>query len=79
MALRNSSLIATGRYIGEGFDLQRLDTLFLALPKAWKGTFSHYAGRTQCDAKATQEATVCGEPDSSLPVVERTSLKCKEC
>ncbi len=79
MALRNSSLIATGKYIGEDFDLQRLDTLFLALPKAWKGTLSHYAGRIQCDAEATQEATVYGEPDNSLPVVDRMSLKCKEC
>jgi hypothetical protein len=33
-------LIATGRYIGEGFDDARLDTLFLAMPVAWKGTLA---------------------------------------
>ena len=30
-------IIATGRYLGEGFDDARLDTLFLTMPIAWKG------------------------------------------
>ncbi|HCF50979.1 MAG TPA: hypothetical protein DER60_11910 [Syntrophomonas sp.] len=38
-------VIATGRYIGEGFDDSRLDTLFLVMPIAWKGTLHQYAGR----------------------------------
>jgi len=38
-------IIATGRYLGEGFDDARLDTLFLALPVSWRGTLSQYAGR----------------------------------
>ena len=38
-------LIATGRYIGEGFDDARLDTLFLVMPISWRGTLQQYAGR----------------------------------
>ena len=37
-------IIATGRYLGEGFDDDRLDTLFLALPVSWRGTIVQYAG-----------------------------------
>ena len=38
-------IIATGRYLGEGFDEARLDTLFLTLPISWRGTLAQYAGR----------------------------------
>lgn len=48
-------IVATGRYVGEGFDLPRLDTLFLALPVSWKGGVAQYAGRLhrEYDGKMT--------------------------
>jgi superfamily II DNA or RNA helicase len=41
-------LLATGRYLGEGFDDAGLDTLFLTLPVSWRGTLLQYASRLSC-------------------------------
>ncbi|CAO1659046.1 DNA helicase [Halomonas sp. NYA30] len=63
-------IVATGKYIGEGFDLPRLDTLFLALPIAWKGTLSQYAGRIHRAVEGKQEVTVYDYLDTGLPMLE---------
>jgi superfamily II DNA or RNA helicase len=38
-------VLATGRYLGEGFDDASLDTLFLTMPISWRGTLAQYVGR----------------------------------
>jgi len=68
-------IVATGKYIGEGFDLPRLDTLFLVLPIAWKGTLAQYAGRIHREADGKQEVTVYDYLDTGLPMLERMFRK----
>jgi superfamily II DNA or RNA helicase len=68
-------LIATGRYIGEGFDDARLDTLFLALPISWKGTLQQYAGRLHRLYDRKKTAMVYDYIDSNVPVLMRMYQK----
>ena len=68
-------VVATGKYVGEGFDMPRLDTLFLALPIAWKGLLAQYAGRIHRDFDGKNQVTIYDYVDSSLPMLERMFLK----
>ena len=68
-------IIATGRYVGEGFDFPRLDTLFLALPIAWKGKVAQYAGRLHRDYEGKTEARVYDYVDLNVPMLERMYQK----
>jgi superfamily II DNA or RNA helicase len=68
-------VLATGRYIGEGFDDPRLDTLLLAMPIAWKGTVVQYAGRLHRQHPGKQEALVYDYVDTELPVLRRMFAK----
>jgi superfamily II DNA or RNA helicase len=62
-------LLATGRYIGEGFDDERLDTLFLALPISWRGTLTQYAGRLHRFHASKREVIIYDYVDYNIPTL----------
>ena len=64
-------VLATGRFIGEGFDDARLDTLFLAMPVSWKGTLVQYAGRLHRRYHAKTEVRVMDYVDRNVPMLAR--------
>ena len=68
-------IVATGRYLGEGFDDSRLDTLFLTMPIAWKGTLAQYAGRLHRLHDAKREVIIYDYVDMSVPVLARMAAK----
>jgi superfamily II DNA or RNA helicase len=65
-------ILATGSYIGEGFDDARLDTLFLAMPISWKGTLQQYAGRLHRLHDNKRIVQVYYYIDNAVPMLVRT-------
>jgi superfamily II DNA or RNA helicase len=68
-------LLATGRYLGEGFDDSRLDTLFLTLPVSWRGTLVQYAGRLHRLHQAKKEVRIYDYADLDVPLLSRMFRK----
>jgi superfamily II DNA or RNA helicase len=64
-------LIATGKYVGEGFDDSRLDTLFLTMPISWKGTLQQYVGRIHRNHNDKHEVKVFDHADSNVDVLQK--------
>lgn len=64
-------LLATGKFIGEGFDDARLDTLFLTLPVSWRGTIAQYVGRLHRLHDLKKEVQVYDYADLNVPMLER--------
>lgn len=68
-------IIATGKYVGEGFDYPRLDTLFLALPISWEGKVAQYAGRLHRNYPGKKNVRIYDYVDIHVPVLERMYQK----
>ena len=63
-------IVATGKYIGEGFDYPRLDTLFLALPISWKGLLTQYAGRLHREYEGKKDVRIYDYIDIHEPICD---------
>jgi superfamily II DNA or RNA helicase len=68
-------ILATGRYLGEGFDDPRLDTLFLTMPISWKGTLAQYVGRLHRQHDGKTEVLVVDYVDELVPALARMATK----
>jgi len=64
-------LLATGSYIGEGFDDSRLDTLFLTMPISWQGTLQQYVGRLHRLHLGKKIVRVYDYVDAQVPMLAR--------
>ena len=63
-------IVATGKYVGEGFDYPRLDTLFLTMPIAWKGNVEQYAGRLHREYEGKTEVCIYDYVDIHIPLCD---------
>ena len=63
-------VVATGKYVGEGFDLPRLDTLMLALPVSWKGLIAQYTGRLHRNYPDKNETRIYDYIDLRVPACD---------
>lgn len=71
-AVRTSyAIVATGSYIGEGFDIPQLDTLLLASPYSWEGVVTQYSGRLHRENEGKSDVIVYDYVDASVPMLER--------
>jgi superfamily II DNA or RNA helicase len=68
-------ILATGRYLGEGFDDSRLDTLFLTMPISWKGTLAQYVGRLHRAHQGKSAVIVYDYTDMAVPVLARMAAR----
>ncbi len=59
-------IIATSKYVGEGFDYPILDTLFLTLPISWSGRVKQYAGRLHRDYHEKKAVRIYDYLDSQI-------------
>lgn len=64
-------IIATGKFVGEGFDDSRLNTLFLTMPVSWKGTIAQYAGRLHRLHEGKDLVQIYDYADLDIPMLSR--------
>jgi superfamily II DNA or RNA helicase len=68
-------LVATGRYLGEGFDDARLDTLFLTMPISWRGILAQYAGRLHRQHATKRDVVIYDYVDEHEPMLAKMAAR----
>lgn len=72
---RDLVVIATGQYLGEGFDCPQIDTLFLVFPVSFKGKLVQYVGRVLRECEGKSDVVVYDYADLQVSVLKRMHLK----
>lgn len=72
---KSKAILAIGAYIGEGFDEQRLDTLFMAMPISFKGKVVQYLGRLHREHKDKKNILIYDYVDQKVSVLARMYQK----
>ena len=68
-------IIATGQYLGEGFDCPQVDTLFLAFPLSFKGKLIQYVGRALRNHEDKTSVRVYDYVDTRVPILRKMYAK----
>jgi len=68
-------VIATGQYLGEGFDCPQIDALFLAFPISFKGRLVQYVGRTLRSYEGKERVVVYDYADVQVPVLKAMHMR----
>ena len=68
-------VVDSGKYIGECFDLPRLDPLMVALPVSWKGLITQYTGRLHRYFPGKKEVRIYDYVDLRFPVCKKIYSK----
>ena len=66
---KTRAILATGTYIGEGFDKPQLDTLFITMPISFKGRVVQYTGRLHRKHKDKTDVRIYDYVDQNIPVL----------
>ena len=74
----NKIIVATGSYIGEGFDDSKLDTLFLTMPISGQTRVTQYAGRLHRKDSNKKEILIYDYVDDNFPKTRNMFLKRKK-
>ena len=68
-------IIATGQYLGEGFDCPQVDTLFLEFPLSFRGKLIQYVGRALRSHEAKNSVRVYDYADTRVPILRKMYAK----